>query len=249
MITTHYDGVKKIEMEVIYATGEVITTEYVNNFVISQTSTISDNVKIANNTHIPVPYGGVFSTSYVDIGSIIFNTDSVGVTYNVSIQCKEISHQYNTQYNLNEVLTQSTQYLVTCLISYLAPLSWLSSKRLIAQNLVNSLIENGIITVGTNEIIEALTANYVEGYITKYDVKFENQYGAGGGDIGTTLYFKVPGTNFYTLEYDSMYPQFLKNRDTDLARIIYFNYDGGAFPGVRSWNATKTVTYYYGQSS
>lgn len=161
-------------------------------------------------------------------------------------RCKQDSEDYCEKYDLNGSVTKSIQFLVNGLLAMFAPISLSSEATGIASNVVNKLISTGIVEVrkiGVNQIISAVTADYVEGFVTNYSIRYKNQYGASNTGIGKAIYIKTNDERFNTVEYDEMYPQFLKKRDDKIARMIYYAYDAYGYPGVSSWSATRTVPY------
>ncbi|MBS5144368.1 MAG: hypothetical protein KHY89_02470 [Butyricicoccus pullicaecorum] len=242
VITTHHDGATTTKVEAIYKTGEIITSIYVDGRLQSQDREINESVKNSNQATKISPRL-VFPQTYQDIGSVSYKKNDTGVSYVVSFQCKEVSESYSEKFDLNKNVSQTLQFLTTALIAYYNPFQWIQAKSELAKNIVNRLIAAGAISVGTNSIISSVTADYIEGYVTQYKVKYSNQYGAGSTATGTAIYVKSSGKLFKTVQYDDVYPQFLKNRDTGMAALVYYGFDAYGFPGVSSWNATKTVPY------
>ena len=197
-----------------------------------------------NNDYNVEPSNFVFPEKYQSIGSVSFKTNSTGVAYKISIECKQDSEDYCEKYDLNGSVTKSVQFLVNGLLTMFSPFSSVATG--IASNVANNLISAGVVEVrkiGVNQIIAAVTADYVEGFVTNYSIRYKNQYGASNTGIGKAIYIKTNDERFNTVEYDEMYPQFLKKRDDKIARMIYYAYDAYGYPGVSSWSATRTVPY------
>ncbi|MGN1031532.1 MAG: hypothetical protein ACI4PQ_08015 [Butyricicoccaceae bacterium] len=244
VITTSVDGNQTTKVEVIYETGEMITTAYNGNAIVERTTEINQSVKNANTDNAIMPYNSSFSTTYIDIGSITFNKNSSGAAYKISIQCKEDSESYMQRYDLNGALNKQLQTLISGIIGILNPFSWIASsfKNQVAQNFVQGLINQGLVVV-SGKTITKISSSYVTGNVTKYSVKFKNQYGTGYTDTGTVIYCKESGNKYNKAFYDDVYPQFIKKKDKSVAALIYNYYDSYGFPGVATWNATRTVTY------
>lgn len=242
VITEHRSGNTTTFIEVIYDTGEMIETIYEGNQLVSTRKEINESVKNANQSIDVTPYF-VFPVTYQNIGSVNFNTNSTGVAYNISVKCKEVSEEYNGRYDLNKNVTQAVQWLVSGLLGYLSPFSWITTKSAIANGIVDGLANTGVIKIATDGAIASITADYVEAYVTKYDVQYSNQYGASNTAIGTAIYVKSEGTRYNQTFYDDFYPQFLQRKDTGVASMMYYAFDAYGFPGVKSWSATRTVAY------
>lgn len=93
-----------------------------------------------------------------------------------------------------------------------------------------------------------LLCNYTEQRQTRRlpvlnSVKYENQYGAGSTYTGVAAYVTDNSDRHNQVFFIDMYPQFIKERDTEVAASIYFGFDGYGYNGVKSWNATRTVPY------
>ena len=247
VITIHDKGNSTTRLETFFDSGKSVETVYQNKVEILRKTYPSLLVKQSikeNNDYNVEPSNFVFPEKYQSIGSVSFKTNSTGVAYKISIECKQDSEDYCEKYDLNGSVTKSVQFLVNGLLTMFSPFSSVATG--IASNVANNLISAGVVEVrkiGVNQIIAAVTADYVEGFVTNYSIRYKNQYGASNTGIGKAIYIKTNDERFNTVEYDEMYPQFLKKRDDKIARMIYYAYDAYGYPGVSSWSATRTVPY------
>lgn len=249
VITIHDKGNSTTRLETFFDSGKSVETVYQNKVEILRKTypslLVNQSIK-ENNDYNVEPSNFVFPNDYQSIGSVSFKTNSTGVAYKISIECKQVSEDYCEAYDLNGSVTKSVQFLVNELLTMFFPVSLSPAVTGIAGNVVNKLISAGIVKireVGVNKIISSVTADYVEGFVTNYSIRYKNQYGASNTGIGKAIYIKTNNERFNTVEYDEMYPQFLKKRDDKIARMIYYAYDAYGYPGVSSWSATRTVPY------
>lgn len=246
IIATHTDGMKKSVTEITFKTGVTTVKKYENGEMVSISSSINEGVKAAY-TNPKISPRLVFPHTYQNIGSVQYKTNSTGVAYNVSIQCKEYKEEYSEKYDLNHALTDGLGGLVAGIAAIFSPFGAIAGAGLIANTFVNQMIVDGIIEVGANEVVTAIFADYVEGFISSYKVKYTNQYGAGGEAEGRAVYVTTRnGRSCSDVYYEDIYPQFLGARDDNVARIIYFQFDGYAYPGVSKYTYSKTVPYWKG---
>ena len=209
VITIHDKGNSTTRLETFFDSGKSVETVYQNKVEILRKTYPSLLVKQSikeNNDYTVEPSNFVFPEKYQSIGSVSFKTNSTGVAYKISIECKQDSEDYCEAYDLNGSVTKSVQFLVNGLLAMFSPISLSSEATGIASNVVNKLISAGVVEVrkiGVNQIIAAVTADYVEGFVTNYSIRYKNQYGASNTGIGKAIYiktnderFKNPGREF-----------------------------------------------------
>lgn len=170
-----------------------------------------------------------------------YKNDSNGFAMRLNIWCGETKEEYDNRYNLNKNVTNTVQSLVTAITAYVAPFKLKDGKKL-AKYIVQKLLDASVI-IAEDKVISSITADYVTAYITHYNMRFENQVGAGASGSGATIYITTQGNRFHTLAYDDIYPQFIANQDEGIAAMLYANYDVYGFPGVSNYYVIKTVPY------
>lgn len=238
--TTYTENTLTTVMQVNADTGSMCTKVYDHDQLISQAQTINESIVELQASSDILPYL-VFPSTYQSIGSVKFKANSSGAAYNLSIKCKEESEAYNKRYNLNQHVTQSLQALVTGVLGFLNPFGFVGSST-IANYLIQKCLDGGVIAL-SDGAIAAVTSNYVTADITSYSLQVSHQYSSSIRTVpGAAVHFYAGGVDDVT--YDEVYPQFLENRDTSVAALLYAYYNAYGFPGVSSFTATRHVPYY-----
>lgn len=146
VITIHDKGNSTTRLETFFDSGKSVETVYQNKVEILRKTYPSLLVKQSikeNNDYNVEPSNFVFPEKYQSIGSVSFKTNSTGVAYKISIECKQDSEDYCEKYDLNGSVTKSVQFLVNGLLAMFSPISLSSEATGIASNVVNKLISAG----------------------------------------------------------------------------------------------------------
>ena len=97
VITIHDKGNSTTRLETFFDSGKSVETVYQNKVEILRKTYPSLLVKQSikeNNDYNVEPSNFVFPEKYQSIGSVSFKTNSTGVAYKISIECKQDSEDY-----------------------------------------------------------------------------------------------------------------------------------------------------------
>ncbi len=236
VVSTHADGETTTIMRTNIETGDTNITMYEAGQLVKETQ---DSIEL-NHDNMNIAPLFAFPTSYVRIGSVSFNKNDAGVAYVVDIECKETQESRNERYNIAQHKTKAIQLLVNGLIAYFVPFNIFNAIGT-AGAVADWLTEAGIISL-RNDVIEYVTSEYIDGFISNYNVRCTNQYGASFESPGDAVYV-LSGSRKNTVVFGGLYPQFLEKEDSSVASTVYFHFDGYGYRGVQTWNSRILVDY------
>ena len=180
-----------------------------------------------------------FTTSYVNIGSVTYNYDTItNETLVLSVKAKQVSVHNDKAYTVNgeayDTISSVVQDLASLLsIAKIVP-SWILAYRIVSDLLSFNFV-NGIVKAAFTEDVRIKGNDY---RISVSDAASGNVKEFDGSRYRVTSPGNLNG-KLMSIDY---YPQFIADKDLSVANSLFIEFRGfGVNPGVNKWNVVRVV--------